>query len=81
MFKIVKDCLTDQYGKDYDFASVCAFVGAINGFVLFDLHVLTKLAPMFDFQAYSIAYGCIMAAVLGGKRFNPTPIVPDISKQ
>lgn len=79
--KLIKDCLTDPYGKDYDFASVTAVIGYFNGMLLYDLHMFTHLVPSFDLAGYALGYGGLMAAVIGSKKFNPTPIVPDISKQ
>lgn len=81
LLKPIKDCITDEYGKDYDLSNVTAFVGFFNGIGLYDLHVLTMHAAQFDLTAYAVGYAALIGAIVGCQKLKPRPIVPDISKE
>lgn len=81
MFKLIKDCLTDDSGQDYELVGVALFFIAVafiffagydlyKAYETYQLLILQKLAlppvPKFDAEAYGIGAG----ALLGGHGLN-----------
>jgi hypothetical protein len=77
MWKAIKDCLTDEYGKDFDFANISSVLGYFNGMILYDLHMFTHYASNFGLADYAVGYAGLIGAIVGCQKLKPRPLVPD----
>lgn len=80
MFKLLKDCLTDEYGHDFDLTNIATVIGYFNGMVCYDLSLFTHFAHGFDLANYAIGYAGLIAAIVGCQKLKPRPMVADVSK-
>ncbi|WP_207000760.1 hypothetical protein [Trinickia mobilis] len=78
--KILKDCTTDEFGKDFDLTNVAGTIGFTVGMVMYLISQFTSLLPRFDLSQFALGFSGLLIATGVSQRVKPAAVVPDVSK-
>jgi len=77
MFKLFKDCCTDEYGQDFDVTNTLATASGVVGLVLVVIAFFTHWN--FSLIDYSGGVAALLATVSGAQRIKPRALPPALT--
>jgi hypothetical protein len=79
--KILRDCSTDEFGKDFDLTGVAGTLGFVIGMALYLTSQFTAWLPRFDLVQYATGFSALLIATGVSQRVKPAAVVADVSKE